>query len=181
MANNSGHTKSLKWPAIGLVIAIAVVAIVAYEVNSLLISKAGSSDQPSVTPSPTEEVIATVMPTEVPTPNPTLVPVPVDFTFKPGSQYSFTLTVDVDLNDGMSSQEALTVAKALIGHELTDVSYKVESSKGNETDWEVDFNWEYSSVVGLPSGEVHTDLDLGHFFNVYINLTDRSIDYTRCG
>jgi hypothetical protein len=180
MANHSGRPKSLKWSAVCLVIAIVVVAIVAYEANSLLISKAGSSNQPSATPSPTEAAIATITPTEVATPNPTRIPVPVDFTYKRGSQYSFTLTVDVDLNDGMSNQEALTVAKGLIDHELKDVSYNVEFADGNETYWEVDFNWEGSTIVGLPSGEVYTNSGLGHFFNVYIDLIDRTINYTRC-
>lgn len=180
MANNSGRTKSLKWSAVGLVIAIVAVAIVAYAANSLLISKAGASDQPSATPNPTQEAIATITPTEAPTPNPTLIPVPVDFTYEPGSQYSFTLTVDVDLNDGMSNQEAVTVAKALINHELKDVSYYIKATKGNETCWTVNFNWESSSRVGLPSGEVLTNSDLSHVFNVEINLADRSIDYARC-
>lgn len=180
MANNSGHTKSLKWPAVGLIIAIVAIAIIAYAANSLLVPKADSSDQPSATPNPTETVIATITPTEVPTPNPTPIPVPVDFTNKPGSQYSFTITVDVDLNDGMSSQEALTVARAFIDYNLKDVSYCVKSIKGNDTYWEVDFNWETSSWVGLPNGEVNTNAGLGHFFNVYINLPTRTIDYTRC-
>jgi hypothetical protein len=180
MANNSGRTKSLKWSTAGLVIAIIAVAVVAYAANSLLISKAGSSDQPSATPNPTEEAIATITPTEAATPNPTHIPVPVEFTVKPGSQYSFTLTVDVDLNDGMSSQEAITVAKTLIDHELKDVSYYVKSTKGNETRWMVNFNWETSSITDLPSGEVNTNPDLRHFFNVNIDLLTRTIDYNRC-
>jgi hypothetical protein len=180
MANNSGRPKSLKWSAVCLVMAIVIIAIIAYAANSLLTSKASASDQPSTTPNPTEAAIATMTPTEVATPNPTRLSVPIDFTYKPGSQYSFKLTVNVDLNDGMSSQEALTVAKALIDHELKDVSYYVKSTKGNDTYWEVDFNWEMSSLVGLPNGEVNTNSGLGHFFNVDINLTDRSINYARC-
>jgi hypothetical protein len=181
MANNSRDSKGLKWSAVGLLITIVAIAIVAYAANSMLFSNTDSSNQSSLTPNPTQEAtIATITPTEAATPNPTRIPVPVDFTYKSGSQYAFTITADVDLNDGMSSQEALTVAKAFIDHDLKDVSYYVKSTRGNDTYWEVDFNWEMSSLVGLPNGEVNTNSGLGHFFNVYINLIDRSIDYARC-
>jgi hypothetical protein len=122
---------------------------------------------PTLTPAPT--------PTQTPLPSPTLIPNPVDFTCGDvGNPYAFTVTVPVDLNDGMNQAEAITVAEAIINHELTKATYEVKSVNNNSGLWNVDFSWEYTSFT------INGTLKLCHFFDVAINPQNQTVTYNRC-
>ncbi len=113
-------------------------------------------------------------PTPTITPGPTLIPVPIDFTCNVGSPYAFTVTVAVDLNDGMDRAEAIAVGEAIFNHEMTNATYEIKSANGSGTgNWTVCFLWGAVSPDGYH--EPH-----GHFFNVQINSLNRTVTYSRC-
>jgi hypothetical protein len=84
------------------------------------------------------------------------------------------VTVAVDLNNGMDRAEAITVAEAIINHELTKVTYEVKSVNNDSGLWNVNFSWEYTSAT------TNGTLTLGHFFDVAINPQNQTVRYNRC-
>jgi hypothetical protein len=121
-------------------------------------------------PTPTQVPI----PTPTSTPEPAPVAVPVEFTCDAGTKYAFTFIVNVNLGDGMSSDEAIAVAGSLYEHELKQQNYEVKSVQCDGGDcWTVYLLW--GSVS--PSGEIESH---GHYFNVHVNATSRTVSYDRC-
>jgi hypothetical protein len=84
------------------------------------------------------------------------------------------VTVPVDLNDGMNQAEAITVAEAIINHELTEATHEVKSVNNDSGLWNVDFSWEYTSLT------MNGTLGLCHFFDVTINPQNQTVTYNRC-
>ena len=102
------------------------------------------------------------------------MPVPVDFTCDIGSPYAFTVTVVVDLNDGINIDEAIVVAEAIFNHELINATYEVKSANASDGEiWMVYLLWGAVSPDGYH--ESHS-----HYFNVEINPLDRTVTYSRC-
>jgi len=131
------------------------------------------------TPTATNEPTATTEPS--PSPTSTLIPMPVDFTIPIGLTVggsSNVFTVNVDLNDGMSRDEAISVGETILNRELTNALHELKSAEvNNEGIWNVNFNWEYANMVG-PNG-TGTPV-LSHFFDVIINPQNQTATYTRC-
>jgi hypothetical protein len=134
-----------------------------------------STEAPTATPTLVPTLTPAPTPTQTPLPSPTLIPIPVDFTCGDvGSPYAFTVTVAVDLNNGMDRAEAITVAEAIINHELTKVTHEVKSVNNDSGLWNVNFSWEYTSAT------TNGTLTLGHFFDVAINPQNQTVRYNRC-
>ncbi len=139
---------------------------------------------------------ATIEPTPTPKPSPSptssLIPIPVDFTIPVGLTIKGTsnvFTVNVDLNDGMSRDEAITVAETILNRELTNTLHELKSAEvNNEGIWNINFSWEYASFftprTDLPYPTETTSIPitpvLGHFFDVVINPQNLTATYTRC-
>ena len=129
--------------------------------------------------------ISAIEPTPTPKPSsspaPTLIPIPVDFTIPVGLTVggsSNVFTVNVDLNDGMSRDEAITVAESILNRELTNALHELKSAEvDNEGIWNVDFNWEYPMT--LENGTQLTPV-LSHFFDVIINPQNLKATYASC-
>jgi hypothetical protein len=97
----------------------------------------------------------------------------VNFACNAGSPYEFTVTVKIDLSDGMNSTEAVMVAREIFEHEL-NATYAVKSAEADDAGvWTVDLSWEFD----LPSGKPEV---LNHFFDVTINPLDQTVTYSRC-
>jgi hypothetical protein len=163
-----------------LLLAVVVLVVFVLSVNGLFVSSADSSNKPvssaTSTPPPT-----TVSPTVVATAtsSPTQIPIPVDFTCSYGDDIKkFSITVAVDLNDGMNRDEAVTVATAIIDHELANAKHELRIAEVTSTcDWHVGFNWEYNMID--TNGTI-LEPTLGHVFDVTINVANRTATYTRC-
>jgi hypothetical protein len=88
----------------------------------------------------------------------------VNFTCHAGSEYAFTFAVEVDLSDGMNSSEATLVATSLYEFEMKKDNYTVKSTQDNgDGTWMVFLNWDGS-----------------HYYNVHVNPTNRTVEYSRC-
>lgn len=162
-----------------LLVVVVVLVVFALSINGLLVSSAGSSNQPASSATPTQPP-PTASPTEAatPRPSPTQIPIPVDFTCSyEGNIETFTVTATVDLNDGMNSDEAVTVATAIIDHELTNAKHEVRITETSSGEWHVGFNWEYGMIDANGTALEST---LGHVFDVTINVGNRTAAYTRC-
>lgn len=143
--------------------------------------------QAPIIKTPTENSLnASIAPTATPEPSPsptsTLIPIPVDFTIPVGLTVggsSNVFTVNVDLNDGMSRDEAIIVGETILNRELTNAIHTVKSAEVNsEGIWNVNFNWEYANLT-LENGTQLTPV-LSHFFDVIINPENQTATYTRC-
>jgi hypothetical protein len=142
-------------------------------VSFMITQSTPTPETPTITP--TLEPTPTNTPFPTATPNPTLIPIPVKFSCgEAGNPYAFSVTVAVDLNNGMDKAEAITVAEAIINHELTNASYEVKSSDNNAGLWNVNFSWECTALA--TDGTLH----LGHIFDVIINPFNQTVKYTRC-
>ena len=98
----------------------------------------------------------------------------VTFTFNSLIIYSFTVIVNVDLNDGMNQAEATMVAEAIINHELTSAVHEFKSANVTDAEiWTINFSW------GAISPNGHQE-SLSHYFDVTINPSDRTVTYSRC-
>ncbi len=165
-----------------LVTAIVVILIVSLSFSGLFAAIPNQSPESTPTPTPTTTITplsptptATPVPTQTATPNPTRMPVPIDFTCG-----AFSVTVGVDLNDGMDNAEAIAVATAIFDHELPNAAHEVKSAQATSNEvWQVGFNWELSSSATLPNGTA-VELKLGHVFDVTIYAQNRTVTYTRC-
>jgi hypothetical protein len=145
-----------------------------YSKTNLMVTQSTPTPQPQTI---TQTLAPTSSPSSTPTatPNPTLIPIPVKFSCgEAGNPYAFSVTVAVDLNNGMDKAEAITVAETIINHELTNASYEVKSSDNNAGLWNVNFSWEYTGFA--TNGTLH----LGHIFDVIINPFNQTVKYTRC-
>jgi hypothetical protein len=160
---------------VGLIITILSVSV--FMVSSNFLSGSAVSVIPVVNNPISEQNFTQASPS----PQPTLMPIPVDFTIPVGSAVggsSNVFTVNVDLNDGMSRDEAITVAETILNRELTNALHELKSAEvNNEGIWNVNFNWEYANMVG--PDDTGTPV-LSHFFNVIINPQNRTATYTRC-
>ncbi len=104
----------------------------------------------------------------------------VDFTCNAGSKYAFTVTVKIDLSDGMDSAEAVTVANAIFKHEMTEAIYELKSTKAHDDGiWSVNLSWEYSPMRST-TGEQDASPPFGHYFEVVINPLNQTVTYSRC-
>jgi hypothetical protein len=102
------------------------------------------------------------------------MPAPLDFICDIGSSYAFTVTVVVDLNDGMNNDEAIVVAETIFKHELINATYEVKSTNATGAEsWTVYLLWGAVSPHGYH--ESHS-----HFFNVVVNPLNRTVTYSRC-
>ncbi|MGD6806325.1 MAG: hypothetical protein ACQCN4_05140 [Candidatus Bathyarchaeia archaeon] len=98
----------------------------------------------------------------------------VDFTCHAGSEHAFVFSVEVDLSDGMDSGEATAVARCLYEFNMNQTNYEVKSVEPDgEGAWTVFLLW--GSVS--PKGELENH---SHYYNVHINIDDRTVDYDRC-
>jgi len=122
------------------------------------------------TPAATDDPLPTPKPSTAPTPTP--IPIPVDFTIN-GSSHN-VLTVNVDLNDGMSREEAILVAQQLFSYAHSHATYELKSAEVNDAGvW----------IVSLPWGIVWADgtqENHSHFFVTTIDPTTLTIEYATC-
>ena len=87
---------------------------------------------------------------------------------------TFTVSVAVNLDDGMDSSEAITVADKVFQHQMTNAIYIVKSAEADANGvWTVKLSWELVLNGELPES-------LSHFFDVVINPSNREVSYTRC-
>jgi hypothetical protein len=100
----------------------------------------------------------------------------VDFTCHESSEYAFVFPVKVDLSDGMDSDEAIVVARCLYEVCMNQTNYEVKSvqSSGDGV-WTVYLLW--GSDSPRASGELE---NRSHYFNVHVNVADRTVEYDRC-
>jgi hypothetical protein len=149
---------------------IAVLGVLLGFFGNSIANSITSIATPQATSTPTAEPTPIPSPTPIPTPTATPLPVPIDFTCG-----SLKVTVNVDLNDGMNREEAITVAEAIINHELTNPAYEVETTEMDENGiWKVNLNWEYANLASADQ------LNLSHYFNEVINPLNQTVTYTRC-
>lgn len=84
---------------------------------------------------------------------------------------TFTVTVDVNLTDGMNLDEAIKVAAKVFN--VTMGQNKLSELKSARTDengiWTVEFAWAYASA-----------LYLGHWFETVIDPFNQTVVYDRC-
>lgn len=123
----------------------------------------------AATPTPTDEPTSIPTPAPTLTPTPTPIPIPVDFIVG-----SVTLTVNVDLNDGMNREEAILVAQPLFAYVHSHATNELKSAEVNEAGvWTVSLPWGAVSPDGYQ--ESH-----GHYFIATIDPTTRTADYNTC-
>lgn len=78
----------------------------------------------------------------------------------------------------MDRDEAITVATAIIDHELMNAKHELRSAEATGSDlWLVGFNWEYGMI--LPNGTAIEPI-LGHYFDATIYVQNRTVTYNRC-
>ncbi len=99
----------------------------------------------------------------------------VDFTCRFDKQSTtFTVPVAVNLDDGMNSTEAITVADQVFRNQMNNATYIVNSADPDANGiWTVKLSWELVLNGELPKS-------LGHYFDVVINPSTREVSYTRC-
>jgi hypothetical protein len=98
----------------------------------------------------------------------------VNFTCHAGSEYAFVFTVEVDLSNGMSSDEATAVARCLYEFNMNQTNYEVKSVQSDgEGAWTVFLLW--GSVSAKGDLEKHS-----YYYNIHINTGDRTVEYDRC-
>jgi hypothetical protein len=153
--------------AIIFVLCISLSALASFELNaksSLSVQKIDALTK--TTPEPSAIPMTT--------PSPMSNQMPVDFTCSVGSSDSFTVTVAVDLEDGMNKTEALAVADAIFNHEVTNAEHIIKSVEVNDANvWIVNLSW----------GMIYADGEkesLTHFFDITINSQNQTATYTRC-
>ena len=118
-----------------------------------------ASNEPTSTPKPS------------PSPTSTLIPIPVDFTINCSSN---VLTVNVDLNDGMSRDEAVLVAQQLLAYAHSDYTYELKSAEVNDAGvWTVSLPWGAVSPDGYQENH-------GHFFVATIDSPSRTVAFGTC-
>jgi hypothetical protein len=91
---------------------------------------------------------------------------------------SFKVTVQVDLGNGMNQAEARAVGEKVISHQMgksgQGVTYALKSSVANsDGSWQVNFDWEYSSMV-------HDGFKLGHYFDLKVYPANQTVTYMQC-
>ena len=92
-----------------------------------------------------------------------------DFTCQPDSNYPFTVSAHVDLEDGMGKTEAVLVAAKVFAHEMTNAKFALKSATVDDAGvLTVKFSW----GIGQES--------LSHYFNVEINPLNQIATYSRC-
>lgn len=98
----------------------------------------------------------------------------VNFTCYAGCEYEFAFPVKVDLSDGMNADEAEKVARCLYEVNMNQTNYEVKNVQSNsDGTWTVFLLWGSAS----PNGELENH---SHYYNVYVNATDRTVEYDRC-
>jgi cytoskeletal protein RodZ len=133
------------------------------------------SDAPNLlnatTPTLTDEPTPTPTPAPASTPTPTPIPIPVDFTVKGDN---LTLTVNVDLNDGMNREEAILVAQQVFAYVHSSSTNELKSAEVNEAGvWTVSLPW----GAVLPDGYQESH---GHYFIATIDPMTRIVEYKTC-
>jgi hypothetical protein len=102
--------------------------------------------------------------------------VATNFTCHAGSEYAFVFPVEVNLSDGMDSEEATIVARRLYETEMNQTNYEVKSVQSDgDGAWMVFLLW--GSGTPRANGELENH---SHYFNVHVNATDRTVEYDRC-
>ena len=86
---------------------------------------------------------------------------------------TFTVTINVDLTDGMNLDEAIRVATTVFNvtmgqNKLHGLRFADEDENGI---WKIEFGWEYATV---------TPLYFGHWFEAIINPSNQTVVYDRC-
>jgi len=111
-------------------------------------------------------------PTPSPAPTPTPIPIPVDYTINDSSH--ITLTINIDLNDGMNRDEAILVAQQLFAYAHSHATYELKSAEVNDAGvWTVSLPWGAVSPDG--SQESHS-----HFFIATIDPATRTVEFSTC-
>jgi hypothetical protein len=88
--------------------------------------------------------------------------------------YEFKFSVPVNLSDGMDSSEATLVASRLFEYNMKHKNYEVKETQANgDGTWTVYLLW--GSVSASGQVENHS-----HYYNVHVNVTDRTVEYDRC-
>ncbi len=65
-----------------------------------------------------------------------------DFACQPNSNYPFTVSAHVDLEDGMTRTEAVLVATKVFAHEMTNAKFTLKSATVDDAGvWTVKFSW----------------------------------------
>ena len=150
--------------AVILVLCISLSVFISFELTAKAPNLPQKTDPLTETPTATP----TFSPSAIP------MPIPVDFTCNARSAYAFNVTVYLDLNDGMDQTEANIVAEAIINHELISAVHEFKSANvSNSGVWIVNFSW----GAIYPDGHQES---LGHYFDVTINPSDRTVTYARC-
>jgi hypothetical protein len=106
-----------------------------------------------------------------PTPSPTPIPIPVEFKV---NNSQTILTVKVDLNDGMSREEAILVAQQLFPEVHSHATYELKSADVNDAGvWTVSLPW--GAVLADGTQENHS-----HYFIATIDPTTLTIQSSTC-
>lgn len=96
------------------------------------------------------------------------------FTCHAGTKYAFTFDVNVDLSDGMNSSEAAAVATSLYEFNMKQTNFELKSVQANtDGNWIVSLSW----GIVTPQGEVENH---SHYYNVFVNSNNRTVEYNRC-
>lgn len=135
---------------------VVVIVVLAFSLNSLLASNADLSNQPSATP------------TLMATPSSTPIPVPIDFSID-----NTSITVNVDLNNGMDRVEAILVAEKALEYAHNHETHQVESAEVTDGIWEVSLPW--GAVMSNGKQESHD-----HYFVATIDPIERTVAYSTC-
>jgi hypothetical protein len=160
------RTRFFSLIAVILVLCISLSVFASFELNA----------QAPILPQKINSLTETTRETPTPTFSPSAIPmpIPVDFTCNARSAYAFNVTVYIDLNDGMDQTEAKIVAEAIINHELISAVHEFKSANVSDSGiWTVNFSW----GAIRPDGSQES---LGHYFDVTINVSDRTVTYDRC-
>jgi hypothetical protein len=158
-----GNKRKVAILALTLLIAMVVVSVVAAGWFNPNISR--NSNQTTNSDSVTGSSAPSIVPTSADS---------VSFTCKVGSNYEFTVSVGVDLNDGMNSTEAELVAIGIFEHEITNATFALKSAGADEAGiWTVRLSWEYNFQDIEP-------ISLNHYFDVTINPLNQTVTYSRC-
>ena len=98
---------------------------------------------------------------------------PMNYSPQPSASQSFTVIARVDLSDGMSYSEAISVAQSVFTHKMQNAAYTVNSAASNyEGIWTVNLSWG-TIMYGQPGA-------LSHVFSVQIEPFNQTATYSNC-